>query len=30
MGIKLGKLEREVLQPERTVEVVDSWYLVQL
>jgi hypothetical protein len=30
MGIKLGKLEREVLQLERTVEVVESWYLVQL
>jgi len=30
MGIKVGKLEKEVLQMERTVEGVDSWYLVQL
>jgi hypothetical protein len=30
MGIKVGKLEREVLQLERTVEGVDAWNLGQL
>jgi hypothetical protein len=29
MRIKIGKLEREVLQLEETVEGVDSWNLVQ-
>jgi hypothetical protein len=30
MGIRVGKLEREVLQLERTVDGVDAWKLGQL